>query len=194
VFQTLIVAASSVVEKSVFNQFDLYNNIQTVLKVSIGWAFYACSSYHCEATLDLGPGIVEPFYCLVIQNCQSSMGRLMNWTVRTKWSMVFSSAPHSQATEGAILHLHNQDQKRPKLVRRRLSQTHTVLGRAVPGGWVPVLGMKARSLIRLSNHSALHQWPTQPHIDLSVLPPSPRWTHSAQVAVVALILTSSVSN
>ena len=28
-------------------------------------------------------------------------------------------------------------------------------------GWVPVLGMKVRSLIRLSNHSAFHWWSSQ---------------------------------
>jgi len=35
VLQTLIVAASLVVAKSVFNQSDLLNDIQTVLKVSV---------------------------------------------------------------------------------------------------------------------------------------------------------------
>ena len=63
----------------------------------------------------------------------------------TTWSTVCSSAPHSQAAED-ILHLYKQERKRPTPVRRRLSRTHTFLGRAIPGGWVPVSGMKVPSL------------------------------------------------
>ena len=40
---------------------------------------------------------------------------------RTTWSVVCSSAPHSQAAEGAILHLCRQERKRPTPVQRRLS-------------------------------------------------------------------------
>jgi len=51
VLQTLIVAASLVVAKSVFNQSDLLNDIQTVLKVSVEWVFYTCSfTYECAVT------------------------------------------------------------------------------------------------------------------------------------------------
>jgi len=41
------------------------------------------------------------------------------------------------------------------------SQTHAVLGRAIPGGRVPMLGMKAQNLVVFSNHSAFHWWSTQ---------------------------------
>jgi len=37
-----------------------------------------------------------------------------------------------------------------------LSETQAVLGRVIPGGWVPVSGMKIQSLVVLSNHSAFH--------------------------------------
>jgi len=46
-------------------------------------------------------------------------------------------------------------------VRRRLSWIHSVLGRAIPGGWVPMMGMKVRSLVVFSNHTALHWWSTK---------------------------------
>ena len=44
---------------------------------------------------------------------------------------------------------------------RRLSRTHTVLGREIPEGWVPMSEMKVRSLVVLSIHSALHRWSAQ---------------------------------
>ena len=39
-----------------------------------------------------------------------------------------------------------------------LSETQAVLGRVIPGGWVPVSGMKMRSLVGSSAHSAFHRW------------------------------------
>jgi len=56
----------------------------------------------------------------------------------------------------AIPHLYKQERIRPTSVERRLIRTHAVLGRAISGGWVPVLGMKVRSLVGLSNHSTFH--------------------------------------
>ena len=64
----------------------------------------------------------------------------------TTWSMVCSSAPHSQAAEEDILHLYKQEQKHPTPVRRRLSRMQAVLGRVIPGVCAPVSGMKMRSL------------------------------------------------
>jgi len=46
----------------------------------------------------------------------------------------------------AIPHLCKQERKRPTPVRRRLSRAHAVLGRVIPGGWVPVSRMKVRVL------------------------------------------------
>ena len=42
-------------------------------------------------------------------------------------------------------------------------------GRASPGGWVPISGIKVRSLVVLSNHSAFHRWSVQ-SAELQVLP------------------------
>jgi len=53
---------------------------------------------------------------------------------RTAWLTVCSSAPHSQAAEVAIPHLYKQERKRLTLVRRRLSQTKAILGRAAQEG------------------------------------------------------------
>ena len=74
---------------------------------------------------------------------------------------VYSSATHSQAAEEAITHLFKQEWKRPTPVRRRLSPTQALLGRAIPGVWVPMSGIKVRSLVAFSNHSAFHRWPAQ---------------------------------
>jgi len=41
-------------------------------------------------------------------------------------------------------------------VQRQLSQTQALLGRVILGGWVMVSGMKMRSLVGLSTHSAFH--------------------------------------
>jgi len=57
---------------------------------------------------------------------------------------------------GDIPHLYMQEWKRPTPVRRRLSRTQALLGRVIPGGWVPVSGMKMRSLVGLSAYSAFH--------------------------------------
>jgi len=49
-----------------------------------------------------------------------------------------------------------QERKHPTPVRRRLSQTQTLLGRVIPGGWALVSGIKVRGLVGLSTHSAFH--------------------------------------
>ena len=124
--------------------------------------FWASSSSHCLAALDLGTSVEQPFDCLIVQNRQSvqSVGGRWIGHWRTTWSTV-CSAPHSQAAEEAITHLYKQERKGPTPVQRRLWRTHAVLERVIPGGWVPVSGMKVRSLVRLSNHSAFHWWSAQ---------------------------------
>jgi len=88
-----------------------------------------------------------------VRPCSPWGGRWVgHW--RTTWSTVCSSAPHSQAAEEAIPHLYRQEWKRPAPVWRWLSRTHAGLGRAIPEWWVPLSGMKVRSLAVLSNHSA----------------------------------------
>ena len=80
---------------------------------------------------------------------------------RTTWSTVCSYVPHSQAAGEAIPHLYKLERKRPTPVRRWLSWSHAVLGRAVPGWWVPMSGMKVRSLVMFSNYYTFHWWPAQ---------------------------------
>ena len=79
--------------------------------------------------------------------------------------MVCFSAPHSQAAEEAIPHLHKHERKRPTSVRRRLSQTQALLGRVTLGRWVPVSGMKMRVLCGCSpNPHSIGDPPTAPHV------------------------------
>jgi len=85
----------------------------------------------------------------------------MVWTLKTTWSTVCSSAPHSQAAEEAIPYLYKHEWKRPIVVRRRLSWTQALLRRIASVGWVSVLVMKIRSLVGLSAHSMFYWWSTQ---------------------------------
>jgi len=56
----------------------------------------------------------------------------------------------TQATDEGMPHLYKQERKRLTLMQRRLSQTHAVLGRVIPRGWVLVSVMKGRILLGLS--------------------------------------------
>jgi len=66
-----------------------------------------------------------------------------------------------RTAEEAMPHLYKQERKLPTPVRRRLSRTQALLGRAIPGGQVPMSRMKVRGLAVLSNHSAFHRWSAQ---------------------------------
>jgi len=116
---------------------------------------------HCLAALDLRSGVEQPFDCVIVQNRQTvqSMGRWMGWTLEDNLSTVCSSAQHSQVAEEDIPHLCKQERKGPTPVRRQLSRTHAVLRRVIPGEWLPVSGMKVRSLagLYLSNRSTFYR-------------------------------------
>ena len=77
------------------------------------------------------------------------------------WLTIYSSAPHSQAAEGDIPHLRKQGRKALTPVRRRLSGINAALGRVISGGGLATPGMKVRSLLMFSNHSAFHRWSAQ---------------------------------
>ena len=72
------------------------------------------------------------------------------------WSAVCSVAPHSQCGEGARPHLYMDEQKRPTPERKRLSFTQAALGKPIPKGLVPALGMKACSADVLLEYSISH--------------------------------------
>jgi len=61
----------------------------------------------------------------------------------------------------ATPHLCKQERKRQTPVRRRLSRIHAILGRVIPGGWVPLSRMNVRSLAGLSKRSVFHRWSAQ---------------------------------
>ena len=52
---------------------------------------------------------------------------------RTTCSTACSSEPHSQTERGTTTHLQNQERRSSTPLRRRLSRTHTILGRVIPG-------------------------------------------------------------
>ena len=126
---------------------------------SCRYFFFSASSNHCLAALYLGAGIEQPFGCLIVQNLQAmqSMGRSMDWTLEDNMvDGLFFCVTLTGRGEEAIPHLCKQEWKRPTPARRRLSRTQALLGRVIPGGWVPVSGIKVRSLVGLSAHSAFH--------------------------------------
>ena len=53
-----------------------------VLRISCGFFFWASSSIHCLAALDLGASVEQPFRCFVVQKRQDdqSVMRSMDWT------------------------------------------------------------------------------------------------------------------
>jgi len=74
------------------------------------------------------------------------MRRLMDWTLENNMVDGLFFCANSQAAEQAIPYLYKQELKRPTPVRRRLSRTHAVLGRAIPGGWCRCQGWKYQPL------------------------------------------------
>ena len=91
--------------------------------------FWASSSNHCWAALDLAASVEQSFHCLIVQNRQALQSmRSMDWTLEDNMVDGFSFAPHSQVAEEAIPYLYMQEQKHPISVRRRLSGPTLFLG------------------------------------------------------------------
>jgi len=114
----------------------------------------------CLAALDLGAGVEQPFGCLIVQNRQAVqfVGRSMDWTLEDNMVGCLFFCATLTDRRGAIPHLYRQERKRTTPVRRRLSRIQALLERVIPRRWVPMSGMKVRSLVRLLNHSAFHWW------------------------------------
>ena len=90
-----------------------------------------------------------------------SMGRSIEWTLED--SMIdglFFCATLTSRRRGHAPFVYAGAES-PTPVRRWLSWTHAVLGRAIPRGLVPMSGMKVRSLVVFSNRSAFHRWSAQ---------------------------------
>jgi len=110
-----------------------------------------------------GEGVEQPFDCLIVQNHQAvqSMGWSIDWTLEDSVVDGLFFCATLTGHRGSHTPFGQTGAKRPTSLRGRLSRTQSLLGRVIPGWWVPVLGMKVRSLVMLSNHSALHWWSAQ---------------------------------
>ena len=107
---------------------------------------------NCLDALDLGVGVEQPFNCLIIQNRQAvqSMG-VDGLDIGRRRGRRFVLLRHT-----------HRPQRRPYLIcasksgkvqhQRRLSRTHAIPGGAIPGGWVPMSGMKVRSECSVEDH------------------------------------------
>jgi len=118
--------------------------------------FWASSFIHCLAALDFGAGVEQPFGCLIVQNRQAmqSMGRSMDWTLEDNMvDGLFFCATLTDRRGGHIPFV-QAGAETSDIGAEGLSRTQALLGRVIPGEWVPASGMKMRSLVRLSAHSA----------------------------------------
>jgi len=133
-----------------------------------GILWLACSSsssfepvvtMHCLAALEHGASVKQPCNYLIIQNHQAvqSMGRLMDWTLEDDMvSGLFFCATLKGHTRN-----HNQfveaEAETSKTDAKAVKSVPRCSWKGDPGGWVPVSGMKVRSVVVLSNHSAFNQ-------------------------------------
>jgi len=110
------------------------------------------------AALDLGADIEQPFDCHIVQNRQAmqSMRRSVDWTLKDNMVDGLFFCATLTGRRGGHTPFAQARAKTFDAVRRRLSRTQAVLGRVIPGGAVPVSGMKVRSLERLSARSAFN--------------------------------------
>ena len=108
-----------------------------------------CCSNHCLAALDVGADVEQPFDCDIVQNRQvtQSMKRSMDWTLEDNMVDGLFFCATLTGGRGGHTHFYKQERKRPTAVRRWLSRTQALLGRVIPGGWMPVSEMKMRSLM-----------------------------------------------
>ena len=113
---------------------------------------------YCLDALDLGVGVEQPFNCLIIQNRQAvqSMG-VDGLDIGRRRGRRFVLLRHT-----------HRPQRRPYLIcasksgkvqhQRRLGRTHAIPGGAIPGGWVPMSGMKVRSECSVEDHWSFKTW------------------------------------
>jgi len=112
----------------------------------------------CLAALDIGAGVEQPVDCLIVQNRQAvqSVGRSMDWTVEDNMVGCLFFCATLTGRRGGNTPFVQAGAESPTPVRRRLSRIQVLLERVIPRRWVPMSGMKVRSLVRLLNHSAFH--------------------------------------
>jgi len=122
--------------------------------------FGASCLHHCLAALDLGADVEQPFDYLMVQNRQAmqSMRRSMDSTLKD--NMVDGSFFCATVTG------RRGDHAPFVQVGGKISDTGAEAVKPDPGSsweghsgvWVPASGMKMRSLLGLSAHSAFHCW------------------------------------
>ena len=122
--------------------------------------FWASSSNHCLAAVDLGADVEQPISCLIIQNRQAvlSMKRSMDLTLENNIvaSLFFSPTLKDQrGVHTPVIHT-GAKTSNTGVEAVELYPGSSWEGRS--GGWVPVSGMKMRSLVGLSAHSTFHWW------------------------------------
>jgi len=129
------------------------NNKSTQAEDSSSSSHEPVLSIHWLVALNLGTGVEQPFDCLIIQKRQAmpSTGRSMDWTLEENngWLSVLLHHTH-KAQKGPYSICVSRSGNVRHRCGGRLCRTHAVLGRAIPWGWVPTMGMKVRNLAVLS--------------------------------------------
>jgi len=92
-----------------------------------------------------------------VRSC--SPGEVDGWVLDTgrQHGQRAISPRHTHKPQKGHAPLCNQEQKHSIPVRRWLSRTNAILGRAISGGWVPMSGLKVWSRVVFCNQSAFHR-------------------------------------
>ena len=109
--------------------------------------FWTCSSNHCLAALDL---MGRYWAAIRLSHRPESSGHAVHEEV----GGLDIGGQHGRRF--VLRHTHKPQRRSYPICTR--SRTQAVLGRVTPGGVGAVSGMKMRSLVGLSVHSAFHWW------------------------------------
>ena len=135
-------------------QWDIFNKCYKLLLLS---EFF---SVHCLVALDFGAGVEQPFDCLIVQNRQAvqSMRRSMDWTLEDNVVDGLFFCATLTCYGGGHTSFVQARAETSDTVAEAVKPDPGCSWEVIPRGWVPVSGLKVRSLVELSADFAYHWW------------------------------------
>jgi len=120
--------------------------------------FRASSSNHCLAAPAIGADVDQPFDSLIVQNRQAmqSIGRSMDWTLEDNMVDGLFFCTTLTGRRGSHTSFVQAGAETSDTGAEAVKPDPGSSWEGHSGGWVPVSGMKMRSLVGLSAHSAFH--------------------------------------
>ena len=124
---------------------------------------WASSSNQCLAALNIGAGVEQPFDSLIVQNCQAvqSMGRSMDWALEDNMVDGLFFCATFTGRRGSHTAFVQTGAETPETGAEAFKPDPGSSWEGHSWGYLPVSGMKMRSLVRLSAHPAFHWWSAQ---------------------------------